>query len=71
MPLDTERDDLLFDMRMALMYCLYCRAGPKDERNERVRKVQAQAILDHLIRCGWTITRGDRNTDIKPSNIGE
>jgi hypothetical protein len=67
MPFENERAELLFCMEMALMHC---RTGPKAERNEFTRTIQAKAIVDHLERCGWRIVKDDRDTGLQPSNIG-
>ncbi len=68
MPFENERDDILFTIRMGLMYC---RTSPKAERNERVQRVQAEATLSHLERCGYRIVKTDEDRGVKPSNIGE
>ena len=52
MPFETERDAILFTIRMGLMHC---RTSPKPERNERVQRIQAEAVLSHLERCGYRI----------------
>jgi hypothetical protein len=68
MPFDDPRVDILFCIRMGLMHC---RTSPKPERNERVRRVQAEAMLDHLERCGYRVVKIEEDSDVKPSNIGE
>ena len=68
MPFETERDAILFTIRMGLMHC---RTSPKSERNERVRRMQAEAVLAELERVGYRIMRTDEDRGIKPSNIGE
>ena len=68
MPFENERDDILFTIRMGLMHC---RTSPKSERNERVRRMQAEAILNHLERCGYRIVKTDEDRGVRPSNIGE
>jgi hypothetical protein len=62
MPFENERDDILFTIRMGLMHC---RTSPNSERNERIRIIQAEAILSHLERCGY------QDRGVRPSNIGE
>ena len=66
MPFETERDAILFTIRMGLMHC---RTSPKPERNERVQRTQAEAVLPELERVGYLRTDEDRG--VKPSNIGE
>ncbi len=39
------------------MGLMHCRTSPKAERNERIRTVQAEAILSHLERCGYRIVK--------------
>jgi hypothetical protein len=68
MPFESERDDILFTIRMGLMHC---RTSPKSERNERVQTMQAEAVLTHLERCGYRIVKTDEDRGVKPSNIGE
>jgi hypothetical protein len=67
MPFETEREDLIFTIRMALMKC---RTSPRPERNEFVQTWQARTIVEHLERCGWKITEKDRDTVVKPTTIG-
>ena len=55
MPFETERDDILFTIRMGLMH----RTSPKSERNERVQRIQAEAVLTYLERCGYRIVKTD------------
>ena len=68
MPFENERDDILFAIRMGLMRC---RTSPKSERNERVQRIQAEAVLSHLERCGYRIVKTDEDRGVRPSNIGE
>jgi len=68
MPFDSERDALIFDLRMAL---LSFRIGPPNERSDSIRRIQAAHIIAHLERCGWQIEKVQRDTGQKPSNIGE
>ena len=67
MPFESERDDILFTIRMGLMHC---RTSPKSERNERIQRRQAEAVLAELERVGYRIIRTD-DRGVKPSNIGE
>jgi hypothetical protein len=67
MPFDNERDAIIFTIRMGLMRC---RISPKPERNERVRTVQAEAVLEHLERCGCRVLKTDEDKGQKPWNIG-
>jgi hypothetical protein len=46
------------------MALLQCRVSPKPERFERIRVIEAKAILAHLERAG-------EDLEIQPSNIGE
>ncbi len=68
MPFESERDDILFTIRMGLMHR---RTSPKRERNERVQRVQAEAVLTHLERCGYRIVKTDEDRGVRPSNIGD
>ena len=68
MPFENERDDILFTIRMGLMHC---RTSPKSERNEHVQRIQAEAVLTHLERCGYRIVKTDGDREVRPSNIGE
>ena len=68
MPFESEPDDILFTIRMGLMHC---RSSPKSERNERVQRIQAEAVLAELERVGYRIMRTDADRGVKPSNIGE
>jgi len=68
MPFETERDDILFTIRMGLMHC---RTSPKPERNERVQRIQAETVLTYLERCGYRIVKTDEDCGVRPSNIGE
>ena len=61
-------DDIFFCIRMGLMHC---RVSPKPERNERVRRIQAEVILEHLERCGYRVVQTDEDRGLKPSNVGE
>ena len=55
MPFENERDDIVFTIRMGLMHC---RTSPKSERNERVQRIQAEAVFTHLERCGYRLALG-------------
>jgi hypothetical protein len=68
MPFDDPREDILFCIRMGLMHC---RVSPKPERNERIRRVQAEAVLDHLERYGYRVVKAEEDCGQQPSNIGE
>ena len=68
MPFESERADLIFTIQMGVMHC---RTSPKPERNERVRRVQAEAVLEHLQRCGYRVVKVDKDRGQQPSNIGE
>ena len=68
MPFENERDDILFTIRMGLMHC---RTSPKSERDERVQRIQAEAVLTQLERCGYRIVKTDEDRGVRPSNIGE
>ncbi len=68
MPFETERDEIIFTVKMALMSC---RISPKPERRDHIRQAQAERILEHLERCGYRVTRTDEDRGQKPSNIGE
>ena len=67
MPLDNERDAILFTIRMGLMHC---KISPRPERNERVRTVQAVSVLEHLERSGYRVVSTGEDLGQKPSNIG-
>ena len=67
MPFENERVEILFTIRMALMHC---RTSPKAERHEHVRRVQADAVLTQLERCGYRIVQTGEGRGIRPSNIG-
>ena len=68
MPFESERDNILFTIRMGLMHC---RISPKPERNERVQRIQAEAVLAELERVGYRIIRMDEDRGVRPSNTGE
>ena len=68
MPFENERDAILFTIRVGLMHC---RTSPKSERNERVQRIQAEAVLAELERVGYRIMRTDEDRGVRPSNIGE
>lgn len=67
MPFETELEDILFTIRMALMSC---RTSPKPERNEHTRRFQAEAVVEHLERAGYRIVKTGEDRGVKPSNIG-
>jgi hypothetical protein len=54
MPFDTELEDILFTIRMALMSC---RTSPKRERNAHTRRFQAEAIVERLEHAGYRIVK--------------
>jgi hypothetical protein len=69
----TYRDELLFDLCMALRRVppgvwrdMGKRRLPADELAERV---VAEAILEHLIRCRWEITR-PASAGVSPTRQG-
>jgi hypothetical protein len=67
MAFESEHEELLFCIEMALRHC---RTSQKVERNEFTRRIQAKAIVEHLTGCGWKIVRDERDTGQQPSNIG-
>jgi hypothetical protein len=67
MPFETELEDILFTIRIALMSC---RISPKPERRDHVRAAQAEAVVEHLRRSGYRIVKTDEDCGVKPSNIG-
>jgi hypothetical protein len=68
MPFESERDELLFCVKMALMHC--GKVILKPERNEEMRGIQAKAIVEHLERSGWRIVKDGHDANVRPSNIG-
>lgn len=68
MPFETELEDILFTIKMALMSCPI---SPKPERRDHVRKTQAQAVVEHLERAGYRIVSAGEDRGVQPSNIGE
>jgi hypothetical protein len=67
MPFETELEDILFTIRMALMSC---RTSPKPEHNEHIRNIQAPAVVERLERAGYRIVKTEEDRGVKPSNIG-
>jgi hypothetical protein len=67
MPFETEPEDILFTIRMALMSY---RTSPKSERNEHTRRFQAEAIVERLERAGYRIVQTGEDRGVKSSNIG-
>ena len=43
----------------------------ENERNGPVRRVQAEEVLAHLVRCGHRIVKTGEDRGVRPSNIGE
>jgi hypothetical protein len=66
-PFETELEDILFTIKMAL---LSCRISPKPERQDYIRQEQAERILEDLERSGYRIVKIDKDRGVKPSNIG-
>lgn len=67
MPFETELEDILFTIKMAL---LSCRITPKPERYDHVRTAQAEAIVERIERAGYRIVSTGEDRGVKPSNIG-
>ena len=67
MPFDSERDEIIFTIKMALMSC---RITPKPERYDHVRNAQAERILEDLERSGYRIVKTGEDRGVRPWNIG-
>ena len=66
MPFEDPREDILFCIGL-----MHCRIGPKPERKERIRRVQAEAVLDHLERCGYRVVKIEEDRGQQPPNVGD
>ncbi len=61
MPFDTPEESLLFDIRHALRTFRTAQPKKKDEAPLGVWKdLLAEHILEHLLRCGWRLTKAPK-----------